>query len=83
MVVTSPIGDHAPPAFAATIIKPANHNLVSLLDITFCKIVMRTIVAVKLSIIADRINANIEKIHNNPFLLLVFIKFLIVKNPLK
>ena len=44
---------------------------------------MRTIVAVKLSIIADRINANIEKIHNNPFLLLVFMKFLIVKNPLK
>ena len=27
VVVTSPIGDHAPPAFAAITIKPANHNL--------------------------------------------------------
>ena len=78
VVVTSPIGDHAPPALAEIIINPANHNFVSLLKITFCKIVIKTIVAVKLSMIAERINARIPKIHKSPFLLLVLIKFLIV-----
>ena len=51
VVVTSPIGDQAPPAFAAMIIKPANHNLSLFSLISFLKIVIRTMVAVKLSII--------------------------------
>ena len=83
MVVTSPMGDQAPPAFAAIMISPANQILTFLSGITFCKIVIKTIVAVKLSIIAERKNASIAKIHNNFFLDLVLMKFLIVKNPLK
>ncbi len=43
VVVTSPIGDQAPPAFAAIMINPANQILVSLLGTTFCKIVIKTI----------------------------------------
>ena len=83
VVVTSPIGDHAPPAFADTIIRPANQSLVFLSEITFCKIVTNTIVAVKLSIIADKINAKIANIHKRFFLDFVLIKFLIVAKPLK
>ena len=74
VVVTSPIGDQAPPAFAAIIISPENHNLVSRFLITFCKIVINTMVAVRLSIIADKTKAKMEKITNSPFLDLVFIK---------
>ena len=65
VVVTSPIGDHAPPALAAIIIIPAYHNLKFLFDTTFCKIEISTIVAVRLSIIADRINANPENTHKS------------------
>ena len=72
MVVTSPIGDHAPPALAAIIINPANQILVSLSGTTFCKIVIKTIVAVKLSIMAERTKAKIAKIHSNFLLDLVF-----------
>ena len=57
----------------------ANQILVSLSGTTFCKMVIKTIVAVKLSIIADSIKARIAKIHSNFFLDLVFEKFLIVK----
>ena len=35
VVVTSPIGDQAPPAFAAITINPANHNLKFLFFIIF------------------------------------------------
>ena len=73
VVVTSPIGDQAPPAFAAIIINPANQILVSLLGTTFCKIVIKTIVAVKLSIMAERTKAKIAKIHSNFLLDLVFL----------
>ena len=72
VVVTSPIGDQAPPAFAAITISPENHNLVSRFLITFCKIVINTMVAVRLSIIADKTKAKMEKITNSPFLDLVF-----------
>ena len=67
VVVTSPIGDHAPPELADIIIKPANHILVLRSLITFCNMVIKTIVAVKLSIIAERIKAKNEKMIANPF----------------
>ena len=51
--------------------------------ITFWRIVISTIVAVRLSIIAESKKASNEKINSKPFLDLVFIKFLIVANPLK
>ena len=83
VVVTSPIGDHAPPALAATIIKPANHKRTSRSLITFCKMVIRTMVAVRLSIMAESINASAAKIQSNAFFDFVFINDLIVAKPLK
>ena len=82
VVVTSPIGDQAPPALAAITIKPANHNLKFLSLIIFCRIVISTIVAVRLSIIADNIKASIANIHRRLFLDLVLIKDLIFSKPL-
>ena len=75
VVVTSPIGDHAPPALAAIIIIAAYHNLKFLFDTTFCNIEISTIVAVRLSMIADKINAKPEKTHKIPFLVLRLIIF--------
>jgi len=45
--------------------------------------VISTIVAVKLSIIAERMNAKNAKIHSNLFLLFVLMKFLNVAKPSK
>ena len=73
VVVTSPMGDQAPPALAAMIINPANHILVSRFLMTLCRIVINTIVAVRLSIIADKTKANIEKIKSNPYFDIVLI----------
>ena len=83
VVVTSPIGDQAPPAFADIIISPANQSRVSRSPITFCKIVIKTIVAVRLSMIADNMNASIAKIQSRAFLDLVLMNDLMVENPLK
>ena len=71
VVVTSPIGDHAPPAFAATTTMAAYQSRSSLLLISLRNKVTKTIVAVRLSIIAERIKARIPIIHNNLFLLFV------------
>ena len=73
VVVTSPIGDQAPPAFAATMIIPANHILSSLSLIIFLKIVMSTMVAVRLSMIADNMKARIQTIHRSLDFFLVLI----------
>ncbi|CAI8161204.1 MAG: Uncharacterised protein [Crocinitomicaceae bacterium] len=83
VVVTSPIGDQAPPALAAMIISPANHILSLLSLINFLRMVINTIVAVRLSIIADKIKANIHMIQSRYIFFFVFIKFFIVANPLK
>ena len=83
VVVTSPIGDHAPPALAAITISPANHNLSSLFKIIFLKIVINTIVAVRLSMMAERIKARKENIQSNFTFELVLTKALIAENPLK
>ena len=61
VVVMSPIGDHAPPAFAAIIIKPEYHNLRFLSWTIFCNKVIKTIVAVKLSMMAERKMSKCEK----------------------
>ena len=70
VVVTSPIGDHAPPALAAIIISPAYHSRMFLSETTFCKMDISTIVAVRLSIIAESINARPQKIHSIVFFFL-------------
>lgn len=80
VVVTSPIGDHAPPALAAITISPANQSRNSFSFTTFCKMVIKTIVAVRLSIIADNAKPKKVKIHNNFCLLFVLINPLIVEN---
>ena len=71
VVVTSPIGDHAPPAFAAIIIIPANQILSLLSTTNFRRMVIKTIVAVRLSIIADKIKARIHMIQSSLLFLLV------------
>ena len=73
VVVTSPIGDQAPPALAVITINAAYQILSFLSETTFCKIDMSTIVAVKLSIIADKIKANPLNTHRIAFLVLKFI----------
>ena len=80
VVVTSPIGDHAPPALAAIIIIPAYHNLKFLFDTTFCKIEISTIVAVRLSIIADKIPKVLKRLFLVRTLVIkIFVKMLFVK----
>ena len=83
VVVISPIGDQAPPAFAATIIIPAYHSFKFLSFISFWRIVINTIVAVRLSIIADRKNAKKHIIQRIFTLFFVEMSFLIPLNPLK
>ena len=75
VVVTSPIGDQAPPAFAAITISAAYQILRFLSETTFCKMEIKTIVAVRLSIIAERINANPLNTHKIAFFVLKFIIF--------
>ncbi len=83
VVVTSPIGDQAPPAFAAIIIKPA-YQIRTLLSFTiFCSIEIKTMVAVRLSMIADKMKASMAKIQSILLFFLVFIKSLIVEKPSK
>ena len=83
VVVTSPIGDQAPPAFAAIIIIPANHIRRFVSFMIFRRMVIKTIVAVRLSIIADKIKAKIQTIHKSVDFFLVVIIVLNVWNPLK
>ena len=71
VVVTSPIGDQAPPALAAMTTILVYHNLSSLFLINFRSKVTITMVVVRLSMIADRIKAIPQTIQSNFFLLLV------------
>ena len=60
VVVTSPIGDQAPPALAAMTTNPAIHMRSSLSATILRRIEINTIVAVRLSIIADNTNPRTE-----------------------
>src|SRR5690606_22839604 len=81
VVVTSPIGDHAPPAFVAITTSAAYQILSSLLWISFLKSVINTIVAVRLSIIAESKKPIIPIVHNNFRLLLVLTTLLSTSKP--
>ena len=71
VVVTSPIGDQAPPALAAITMIEAKTSF-SLLSFTnFAISEINTIVVVRLSNTAERKNANIAMIANNLNLLVV------------
>ena len=74
VVVTSPIGDQAPPEFAAMIMNPAYHFLSSASETIFLKILIRTIVAVKLSISADSRKANAQMIQRSVVFRFVLIR---------
>ena len=64
MVVTSPIGDHAPPALAARITIPAN-NQRSFLSTNFLSKAAITMEVVKLSKTAEKKKVNILNIQSN------------------
>ena len=81
IVVTSPIGDHAPPAFAARITIPAKNQRVFLSATSFLSNAHITIEVVKLSSTADMKNVRIEIIHNNFLLLVVVILSVIIEKP--
>src|SRR5690606_12259629 len=83
VVVTSPMGDHAPPALAAIIMIPAYQILTSRSKIIFWRMEIKTMVAVRLSIMAESMKAKKEKIQSNFFLLLVFTNDFMVAKPSK
>src|SRR5690606_26002181 len=68
--VTSPIGDQAPPALAATTISPAQNKRVSRLAPSFRLSDTITVVDVRLSRLADKIKVT-QKITHQSFLELV------------
>src|SRR5690349_16608629 len=82
VVVTSPMGDHAPPALAAITIMPAKNSLSWGSFMIFRRRDTITMVVVRLSSIADKKKVTMEMIHNR-FRLLVFVIFLVmILNPL-
>ena len=73
VVVTSPIGDQAPPAFAAITIIPIKKRRSSLSSMSFARRVIMTMVVVKLSRTAERKNAVNPVIQSNLILLFAVI----------
>src|SRR5690606_16441837 len=67
VVVTSPIGDQAPPALAATTMSPAKNRRVSRLATSFRVSDTITMVVVRLSRIADRKNVTQQITHSRVF----------------
>ncbi len=65
VVVTSPIGDQGPPAFAAITTMPANFNLSSWFGTNLRISESTTIVVVKLSSSGDSINVRKPIVHIN------------------
>src|SRR5690606_31814921 len=81
VVVTSPIGDHAPPALAERTIMPTNNKRITLFRISFRVSETITMVVVRLSSTADKKKVTIQMIHNNFFGSLVLILSVTNLNP--
>ena len=81
VVVTSPIGDHAPPAFAAIITNDAKYNRSSCEATNLRIIVIITIVVVKLSKMADKKKAKREIMTNKEYFEVAFIRSERILNP--
>src|SRR5690606_33119116 len=64
MVVTSPMGDHAPPELAAIIIKLAKNQRSIFLSINLRRMATITIVVVRLSNTADRKKVTSDRIQS-------------------
>src|SRR5512133_175098 len=82
VVVTSPIGVQAPPAFAAITVIPAKNILSSLLSENFDRREIMTMVVVRLSRTAERKKMIIDIIHKSLCLLVKLITFVITSKPL-
>ena len=81
VVVTSPIGVQAPPAFAATTIIPAKKRRVSLPGISFRISDTITMAVVRLSNMAERKNVTQHIIQSKDFTFLVLIRSVINRKP--
>ena len=81
VVVTSPIGDQAPPALAATTTIPAKNQRSYLSSINFLSKETITIVVVKLSKAAEKKKVSTLTIHNNFTLFFVVILSVIIEKP--
>ena len=81
MVVTSPMGDHAPPLLAAIMIIPEKIHLSDGLSTNFLKIMTMIIVVVILSKTADMKKAIPAKSHSNVSFLRVVIPFVMILKP--
>ena len=81
VVVTSPIGLQAPPAFAEIITRPANNHLCFLSSTSFLKRDTITIVVVRLSNAAERKKVIREILQTSLTVLLVCILSIIIWKP--
>ncbi len=81
MVVTSPIGLHAPPEFAARITIPQKNQRSCLFSISFRSKAHITMAVVRLSNTADIKKVRILIIHKSFLLLVVLIFSVIILNP--
>ena len=81
VVVTSPMGVHAPPAFAAITIMPAKNNRISLLGINLRISDTITMDVVRLSSTDERKKVTQHIIHKSDFALSVLIRSVIKRKP--
>src|SRR5688572_25563849 len=81
VVVTSPMGDHAPPALAAMTIIPAKNKRMSLLGTNFRTRETITMAVVRLSKRAERKKVTQQITHNNVFGFFVLMRSVIMLNP--
>ena len=81
MVVTSPIGDHAPPALAAIITKPPNNHTLSFFLMILRSNALIIMAVVMLSNPEERKKVIQDMIHNNLTLFDVVIRSVMTLNP--
>ena len=81
IVVTSPIGDHAPPALAPSMTIPQKNQRVFWSAINFLNKAHITMEVVRLSNTDDMKNVRIPIIHNNLRLFVVVILFVMMEKP--
>jgi hypothetical protein len=81
VVVTSPIGVHAPPALAAMTIIPAKKSRMSLFGINFLISETITIDVVRLSRTDERKKVTQQMIHSNDFAFFVVILSVMKRKP--
>src|SRR6188768_4203807 len=81
VVVTSPIGDHAPPAFAPITIMPQKNSLIFLSGTSFLVRDTIKIAVVRLSSSAERKKVTQHITHNKVFGFFVVIRSVITLNP--